>query len=237
MSLLPKLQYPIFEIEVPSLKQKYKFRPFLVKEEKILLTAQQSGDIKEMVLALKQVINNCCQDDTFDPELLTLFDVEYMFLKLRARSVNNVVEITVIDKDDEKEYKLSCNLEDVVMTYDPEHNSIVQLNDELSIKLRYPKIEMLDKIQMMQFDISLFFEVIKYCIEEIKYKDEVFDLKNYDDKEIEEFIQQIDVNGFNKITKFFDTMPKMRHELTYTNSNDKEQKIVLETLADFFILG
>ena len=85
--------------------------------------------------------------------------------------------------------------------------------------------------------LSLFFEVIKYCIEEIKFNEEVFDLSKYSDKEIEEFIQQIDVNGFNKITKFFDTMPKMRHELKYTNSNDKEQKIVLETLADFFILG
>lgn len=234
---LPKLQYPIFEIEVPSLKLKYKFRPFLVKEEKILLTAQQSGDIKEMVLALKQVINNCCQDTSFDPEALTLFDVEYMFLKLRARSVNNVVEITVVDREDEKEYKLSCNLDDVVMSNDPEHNPVINLNDDLSITLRYPKIEMLDKIQMMQFDISLFFEVIKYCIEEIKYKDEIFDLQNYNEKEIEEFIQQIDVSGFNKITKFFDTMPKMKHVLTYKNSNDKEQKIVLETLADFFILG
>lgn len=234
---LPKLQYPIFEIEVPSLKLKYKFRPFLVKEEKILLTAQQSGDIKEMVLALKQVINNCCQDASFDPEALTLFDVEYMFLKLRARSVNNVVEITVVDRDDEKEYKLSCNLDDVAMINDPEHSPVIELSEQLSIKLRYPKIEMLDKIQMMQFDVSLFFEVIKYCIEEIKFNEEVFDLSKYSDKEIEEFIQQIDVNGFNKITKFFDTMPKMRHELKYTNSNDKEQKIVLETLADFFILG
>lgn len=234
---LPKLQYPIFEIDVPSTKNIYKFRPFLVKEEKILLTGQQSGDIKEMVLALRQVINNCCQDSSFDPESLTLFDVEYMFLKLRSRSVNNVVEITVIDKEDEKEYKLSCNLDDVKMQNDPRHTPIVQINDDLQIKLRYPKIEMLDKIQMMQFDVSLFFEVIKYCIEEIKYKEEVYDLSKYTDEEIEEFIQQIDVNGFNKITEFFDTMPKMRHEIVYKNSNDKEQKIVLETLADFFILG
>lgn len=234
---LPKLQYPIFEIDVPSTKQTYKFRPFLVKEEKILLTGQQSGDIKEMVLALRQVINNCCQDSNFDPEQLTLFDVEYMFLKLRSRSVNNVVEITVIDKEDEKEYKLSCNLDDVKMQVDPKHNAMVSINDDLKIKLRYPKIEMLDKIQMMQFDVSLFFEVIKYCIEQIVYKGEFFDPLKYSDEEIEEFIQQIDVGGFNKITEFFDTMPKMRHELSYKNSNDKEQKIVLETLADFFILG
>ena len=235
---LPKLHYPIFELEVPSVKKNLKFRPFLVKEEKLLLTAQQTGEIKEIVLALKQIINNCIvEGQSFDIETLTLFDIEFLFLKLRAKSVNNVVDITVIDKEDEKEYKLKVDLEEVKIINNPEHINNVDVGNNINIKLRYPKVDLIDKIQMMAANVEMFFEVIKYCIEEVKQGDVVYKLSDYSDQEVEEFVQQINVEGFNKITKFFDTMPKMYYEIKYTNSNNNEQTIKLETLADFFTLA
>ena len=235
---LPKIQYPIFELEVPSKNISLKFRPFLVKEEKLLLIAQQSGEIKEIVLALKQIINNCCVDlDTaFDMELLTLFDVEFLFLKLRSKSVNNIVNINITDREDEKEYKLSIDLEDVKLVHNPEHSNIIDINN-MKIKLRYPKVDMLDQIQRMAIDVEMFFDVMKYCFEDIEFEGTKFNFSDYSDKEVKEFIEQLNVEGFNKISKFFETMPKMYYEIKYTNSLDKEQTIVLETLADFFTLA
>lgn len=200
--------------------------------------AQQSGEINEIVLALKQIINNCCVDETpsVDLETVTLFDVEYLFLKLRSKSVNNVVNINITDRDDEKEYKLSIDLEDVKLIHNPEHSNTINLND-MKIKLRYPTVDMLDKIQRMAISVEIFFDVLKYCIDEIEYKGETFDLRKYSDDEVKDFIEQLSVDGFNKISKFFETMPKMFYEIKYKNSLDKEQTIVLETLADFFTLA
>lgn len=235
---LPKLQYPIFELEVPSKKISLKFRPFLVKEEKLLLIAQQSGEINEIVLSLKQIINNCCVDEKgkLDLDGITLFDVEYLFLKLRAKSVNNIVNITITDKEDTKEYKLAIDLEEVKLIHNPQHTNIVEVGD-IKIKLRYPTVDMLDQIQRMALSVDVFFDVMKYCIDEIEYKGEKFEIKNYSDQEVKDFIEQLSVDGFNKISFFFETMPKMFYEIKYTNSLDKEQTIVLETLADFFTLA
>ncbi len=233
---LPKVQYVIFDLEVPSMKKTFKFRPFLVKEEKILLTAQQSGDIKEMILALKQIINNCCQDSLAHEEL-SLLDIEYLFLKLRSKSVNNIVEITIKDPDDEKEVKVKIDLEDVKIVYNPEHKEFIQVDQNIKLHMRYPNVDILDKVQAMLFDVSMFFDVIKYCIQTVEYQGTNLKFSDYSDEEIQQFIEQINIDGFNQITAFFDTMPKMRHEIKYKNSLDMEKTIVLETLADFFILG
>lgn len=239
--MLPKIQYTIFDLEVPSLKKTFTFRPFLVKEEKILLTAQQSGDIKEMILALKQIINNCYADPTqeFEESLLSLLDIEWLFLKLRAKSVNNIVEITITDAEDGTQHKVGVNLDEVKIVYNPDHKDIVVINEDISLKLRYPNVDLLDKIQQMSFNVDMFFDVIKYCIEEIQVKGEPkpIYLKDYTDEQVKEFIDQINVAGFNEIQEFFITQPKMWHEIKYKNGKGEERSIVLETLADFFILG
>jgi T4 bacteriophage base plate protein len=232
---LPKISHPLFKIVIPSTNKTHTFRPFLVKEEKLLLTAQQSGELKELVLSLKQVINNCQQDD-LDVDTLTLFDIEYLFLKLRAKSVNNVVDITITDKDDSTDYKISVDLEEVKIIHDPKHTNKVTLDNGMTLTLRYPNVDLLDKIQMMAYDVDQFFDVIKYCIESVEYQGTTTMIADCTSEEVDQFVQQLGVKDFNYITEFFDTMPKMKYVIKYTNAFNQEKEIVLQTLADFFIL-
>jgi hypothetical protein len=235
---LPKLKYPIFELEVPSTQKKFNFRPFLVAEEKILLMAQQSGDLKEIILALKQVIGNCCQDPEFDSDKIATFDIEYLFLKLRSRSVSNMAKVYLTDNEDGKEYSFDVDLEKVEMKKNPDHNAKIKLNDDISIVMKYPTTQMIDAIAIMQVETKAFFEVMKYCIEfVVENDDKISVFADASDAERDEFVQSIDISTFTKITKFFETMPKMYYEIEYKNSLGHDRKAVLKNLNDFFILG
>ena len=235
---LPKLKYPIFELEVPSTQKKFNFRPFLVAEEKILLMAQQSGDLKEIILALKQVIGNCCQDPEFDADKIATFDIEYLFLKLRSRSVSNMAKVYLTDNEDGQEYNFDVDLEKVEMRKSQDHNAKIKLNDEISIVMKYPTTQMIDAIAIMQVETKAFFEVMKYCIEFVVEKDDKISVfADATDAERDEFVQSIDISTFTKITKFFETMPKMYYEIEYKNSLGHDRKAVLKNLNDFFILG
>lgn len=234
---LPKLKYPIFELTVPSTKLTHKFRPFLVAEEKILLMAQQSGDLKEIILALKQVIGNCCQDSEFDADKIATFDIEYLFLKLRSRSVSNMAKVYLTDNEDGKEYSFDVDLEKVEMMTYPGHNPKIQLNDDISIVLKYPTTQMIDAIATMQVETKAFFEVMKYCIEFVLEGDKISVFADASDEERDEFVQSIDIATFTKITQFFETMPKMHYEIEYKNSLGNSRKAILRNLNDFFILG
>lgn len=235
---LPKLKYPIFELTVPSTQKEYKFRPFLVAEEKILLMAQQSGDLKEIILSLKQVIGNCCQDADFDADRLATFDIEYLFLKLRARSVSNMAKVYLTDNEDGKEYSFDVDLDKVEMKTSPDHNSKIKLNEDIAIVMKYPTTQMIDAIATMQVETKAFFEVMKYCIEFVlEGEDKISVFSDAPESEQDEFVQSIDIATFTKITKFFETMPKMYYEIDYRNSMGSSRKAVLRNLNDFFILG
>lgn len=235
---LPKLKYPIFELEVPSTQKTHKFRPFLVAEEKILLMAQQSGDLKEIILALKQVIGNCCQDPEFDSDRLATFDIEYLFLKLRARSVSNMAKVYLTDNEDGQEYSFDVDLDKVEIKTNPGHNAKIQLNDDVAIVLKYPTTQMIDAIATMQVETKAFFEVMKYCIEfVVEGGDKISVFAEAPEEERDEFVQSIDIGTFTKITSFFETMPKMYYEIAYKNSLGHDRKAVLKNLNDFFILG
>jgi hypothetical protein len=235
---LPKLKYPLFELEVPSSQKTYKFRPFLVAEEKILLMAQQSGDLKEIILSLKQVIGNCCQDPEFDADKLATFDIEYLFLKLRARSVSNTAKVYLTDNEDGSEYSFDIDLDKVEMRKNPDHNAKIKLNDEISIIMKYPTTQMIDAIAVMQVETKAFFEVMKYCIEfVVENDDKISVFADAPEAERDEFVQSIDIATFSKITTFFETMPKMYYEIDYKNSLGHNRKAVLKNLNDFFILG
>lgn len=234
---LPKLKYPLFELEVPSTQKSHKFRPFLVAEEKILLMAQQSGDLKEIILSLKQVIGNCCQDPEFDADQLATFDIEYLFLKLRSRSVNNMAKVYLTDNEDGKEYSFDIDLDQVEMRKSPDHTPKIQLNDDISIVLKYPTTQMIDAIATMQVETKAFFEVMKYCIEFVIEGDKISVFADAPTEERDEFVQSIDIATFARITRFFETMPKMHYEIDYKNSLGHDRKAVLRNLNDFFILG
>lgn len=233
---LPKINYPIFEATVPSTQQKVKMRPFLVKEEKILLTAQTTGMSRDIVLAIKQVVNNCLLDQV-DVDKLATFDLEYLFIKLRGRSINNIIDVVYRDPDDDLDYKLQIDLDGVEIINNPDHNPNIKINEQMGLVLRYPKTDMLKAVEQSTSEVDLYFEVIKYCIDKVYDENEVYDTKDYTDEELVEFITSLDVSTFKEIQKFLETMPKLHYETSYKNSAGVEKKVVLQNLNDFFILG
>jgi len=233
---LPKIEYPTFELTVPSTKQKIRHRPYFVKEEKLLLMAQQSGNINEIITAMKQVIVNCVVSDGFNVNKLMTFDVEYIFLKLRAISVNNVINLTYLDNEDQKKYTVQLNLDEVEVKFDSEHTNRIQLSEDMILQLRYPGLELDEKIINAPDVSTSFFEMVKFCLDKLIIQEEMFLFSEYSDQQKEEFLNSLTPSSFDKIKKFFETMPKLSHTVSYTNSLGHEQKIVLETLNDFFTL-
>jgi len=232
---LPKIQTPIFSITIPSTSVQKKFRPFLVKEEKILLLAQQGNEL-DQITALKQIINNCCLDDIV-VDKLTTFDLEYVFLKLRAKSVNNIVKLKYRDFEDEQVYDFEVNLDEVEVRFDPEHEQNIKVTDEVGIIMKYPDVKIAAQLQTAESTEDMFTAIVINCIDSIYDSEKVYPAAETDPAEIVEFIDSLDHASFEKIQKFFETMPKLYHELNYTNKNGNERKIKLESVKDFFTLG
>lgn len=232
---LPKLSHPTFELELPSTKQKIRYRPFLVKEEKILLIAQQSNDPQDMIFAIKQVLQNCSIDPV-DVDSLTTFDIEYFFIKLRSKSINNVVTLRYRDLEDDKVYDFEVDLEELEVEYNPDHDMNVQVSDNTLLLLKYPRVSMLSAVKS-ENDTDFVFAVLRQCLDKLIKGKEEFSFDGETAEEIDNFILSLDVKSFNKIQSFLDTMPKIRHTIEYTNSLGNNRKIVLENLEDFFTLG
>lgn len=230
---LPKIETPIFYIKIPSLQKEFRFRPFLVKEEKLLLMAQEAGG-KEEILALIQVINNCCLD-SIDVDKLTTFDVEYIFLKLRARSVNNIVKLRYRDTEDNEIYEFELNLDDIQISFDEGNQNKIQINEEIGITLKYPSISISEKIAGLNDQSEILNKILINCIDVIFDKNKVYPAKDSTEKELVDFIDNLDTKSYKKIEKFFDTMPKLYHEIDYKNSLGHDRKIRLSTLKDFFM--
>lgn len=234
---LPKIEYPTFELIIPSSKKKIKYRPYFVKEEKILLMAQQTQNINEIIFAMKQVINNCVVTEDFDVNSLMIFDVEYLFLKLRAVSVNNIINLTYKDNEDQKNYTVALNLDEVEVKFNPEHSNKIVLSDTMTLYLKYPGMELPEKVVNATDTTTSFFELVKSCLDKLTVSEEdMYIFSEMTDAEKEEFLNTMTPSAFNKIKKFFETMPKLAHTIRYTNSLGHEQEIVLETLNDFFTL-
>jgi T4 bacteriophage base plate protein len=236
---LPKLEYPIFDVTIPSNGKTIKMRPFLVKEEKLLLIAQTTGSPIETVNAIKQVVNNCILDESVDIEDITTFDLEYLFIKLRARSVNNVIDILYRDPEDQQQYKVTVNLDNVQVKRDPEHNTKIEINDDMGIILKYPRSDIATSGDPIGEDgeVNLYFKVIKGCLKSVYDSENVYEVSDYSNEEVEEFIQTLDVNTFKKVQKFLETMPRVYYETSYTNNEGVEKQVILQNLNDFFMLG
>jgi len=234
---LPRIEKPLFEMKIPSTGRTVMVRPFVVKEEKILLTAQQSGNEKDIALAIMQVLNNCIDDVGFDVDSLTTFDLEYMFLKLRSRSVNNIIEVTYRDNEDNKTYDFTIDLESVDMLQEKEINNKIQINDEVGIVMRYPSIKMLETTPEDLSQTELVEFLVRSCIDQIYDAETVYIANECSEKELNDFIDSLDIETFNKIREFFDSLPKLYHKITYTNSLGNTREIELTTLSDFFTWG
>jgi hypothetical protein len=233
---LPKLMHPVFELKVPSTKKEVKFRPFLVKEEKLLLMAKQSGEQKDITSVLKQIINNCDIDSVVDVDALASFDLEYLFLKLRAKSINNIIDLAYTDFEDEQTYKFEIDADDIDVIYNPDHKEVIMLSDKSGISMKHPSMDLMSKAVDEQNITNLLFFMIKGCMDHYFDGDTVVYFKDNTPSEIDEFVDSLPTSVIKDFEKFFDTMPKLYHKLEYTNSKGTERVIELRTLEDFFTL-
>jgi hypothetical protein len=229
---LPKINTPVFTIKIPSTGKELKFRPFLVKEEKILLIAQKGDSIDE-ISALVQIINNCCLDD-IDIDNLTTFDVEYIFLKLRSRSVNNIVNLKYRDNEDDKIYEFDVNLDEIEMQYDPSNDTKIVINDEIGMIMKFPNVKIAQNISGVEDENDLINNILIHTIDVIYDKENVYPIKDASEQELVEFLENLDTKTFKKIEDFFLSMPKLYHELHYKNSLGNDRVIKLSSIQDFF---
>jgi hypothetical protein len=243
--MLPKIDVPIYETSLISSGQKINFRPFLVKEQKLFLMASQSEDVKDMISSIKQVINNCVLSD-IDVDSLSTFDLEYIFLQLRARSVNEIVNLKYNcnnkiknDKDEEKEcgnvVDFDLNLLEIEPTKFDSHTNKIELNENLGVVMKYPTFTMMDKLNLQSNDMDQILDVIINCIDYIYDKDNLYYAKDSTKEELVEFIESMQQTDLEKIQQFFDTLPKLKKELDFNcNKCGYHEKITVEGIQSFF---
>jgi hypothetical protein len=234
--MLPKIDKPLFELNIPSLDKTAMFRPFTVKEEKILLTAQQDGEDKSILLAIKQVINNCCQDTDIDVNNLATFDLEYVFLKLRARSVNNVIEVSYRDAEDDKVYDFEIDLDDIKLIKNDKIEKKIEVGNNVGVKMKYPSAQIIDNAPTDNA-AKLVEYLIASCVDCIYDEESVYPASDYTLDELLSWLDNLDIESFRNITAFFDNLPYLYYKLEYKNSLGNDRAIELTKLSDFFIWG
>jgi len=231
---LPKLNTPQYELDIPSTGEKIKYRPWLIKEQKILMMAQESEEDKEIESAFANIINEC----TFgkiDPYENPLFDIEYIFLQLRGKSIGQKVKLNLICPDDEKTKVVhEINLEDVDVQMPDNHTNVIQITDDISMIMRYPKLTDMSEFTATG-QVKQIFDMVKRCVVEIHDGKTIHNKVDISDKELEEFIDSMSQSSFELVSNFFETMPKLIHEVSITNPKTKKKnKITIEGLQSFF---
>lgn len=231
---LPKIDLPMYELTLPSNNKKIKYRPFTVKEEKILLTAQQSKEAEQIVLAIKQIVNNCIINYNIDD--LSLFDLEYILISIRSKSVDNSVEFEIEDPDTKEKIKLVLNLDQVKVHRSEKHTNKIVLDDTYTLFLKYPSIDDFTEIlKDTEMSSEKSYEILMSCIDKLASEDEVYNFKDFTKKQVDDFIESLHADTIKRIKEFFDTMPKVRHEMTYTNSNGEEKVFTIQGTQSFFM--
>ena len=236
---LPTIATPTYELELPSTGKKIKYRPFLVKEEKLLVLALETESTKDISNAIKTVLKNCIQSRGVKVENLPTFDIEYLFLNIRGKSVGEEIEVNLISPDDEvTEVPVTIDIDDIKIQKSEDHNNKVKLDESLIMEMKYPS---LDQFIKSNFDfkdettMDQSFDLIASCIDKIYNEEEVWSTADCTKKEVKEFLEQMNSMQFKEIEKFFDEMPKLSHSVTFTNPKTKvESTVVLEGLASFF---
>ena len=240
--MLPKLDVPLYNLTIPSSGKEVMYRPFLVKEQKIMLMAMESEDDNDIIRSIKQVIRNCVQDDDINPDTMPFFDIEYIFLKLRARSIGETVELKLKHTDESNECDhvtdVTVSIEDVeVSDYDKSKNAI-QLTDKIGIVFRFPTLEDFKQIKdpdnMTSDD---FFTLIKNCVSSVYDEENVYDIKEIDPKELDEFIESMDSHQLEKVRDFIVQRPTVTKEIKWTCEGcGKEDSFTVSGLIAFFTL-
>ena len=236
---LPKIAAPTYKLECPSTGEEISYRPFLVKEDKVLVNALGSEDNTQISNAMKTVSKNCILTKGVKVESLPTFDIEYLFLNIRGKSVGEEIEVNVICPDDEAtQVPVTIDLDDIQVQKNDDHTNKIKLDDTLMMEMKYPS---LDEFIKNNFDFNdensmdQSFNLIASCVNNIFSEDEVWAAEDCTKKEIKEFLEQMNSAQFKDIEKFFETMPKLSHTIKVTNPKTKvESEVVLEGLASFF---
>ena len=232
---LPKLNTLTYELELPSTGEKLKYRPFLVKEQKALMIAQETDDNKLLENTFAQIIKDCVLDDV-DPYVMPMFDIEYVFLRIRGKSVGEKVKLNLLCPDDEKtRVDVEIDLEKVNVQRSEEHTNIVNLTKDIKLVMRYPCLKDMSGFDDMG-EVSSIFDMIKRCVNEIHDGDTVYNKVDISEKELDEFIDSMSTENFEQVSNFFETMPKLSHEIEVKNPKTKKKnKILIEGLQSFFV--
>jgi len=236
---LPKITTPTYELELPSTGQSIYFRPFLVKEEKLLVLALETENTKEITNAIKTVIKNCIQTKGIKVDTLPTFDIEYLFLNIRGKSVGEDLEVNLICPDDgETSVPVKINIDDIKVKKSDEHSTQIKVDDSIKMEMKYPSLDQFIKSNFdfsENSDMDQSFDLVASCVDKIYTDEEVWVAADVTKKELVEFLEQMNTQQFKSIEKFFETMPKLSHEVTLTNPNTGvESTVKLEGLANFF---
>ena len=232
---LPKLNTVTYDLKLPSSGQKIEYRPFLVKEQKALMIAQESGEDAQIEKAFAQIINDCVLDDV-DPYILPMFDIEYVFLRIRGKSVGEKVKLSVLCPDDKKtRVEVEVNLEEVDVQMSVDHSNTIELNDGISVIMKYPCLGDMSGFNE-EGEVKSLFEMIKRCVSEVRQGDTIYNRVDITDKELDEFIESMSAESFDHVTNFFNTMPKLIHVVEVKNPKTKKKsEVPIEGLQNFFV--
>ena len=234
---LPKLTTPTYELEVPPTDEKLKYRPFLVREEKILLIALESGKSEDIITAIKDIVTECTYGK-IDLGKMPMFDVEYVFLQIRSKSVGEVSTLKLLCPDDKETYvNVDIDLSEIMVQVDEGHNPKIELTDEMGMIMTYPSIDSLSATGVTDITADNMLDVIGACVLQIydKKGEEVFEAKDQTKKELSDFVESLNTKQFQEVQKFFDTMPKLKHTVELENpKTGVKGEIVLQGLNDFF---
>jgi hypothetical protein len=240
---LPKIISPEFELELPSNNKKIKYRPFLVKEEKILLLALESKDVKQITNAIKQILKSCIITRGIKVEELPTFDIEYIFLNVRGKSVGENIDLIVTCSDDgETQVPITIFIDEIKVQKKPEHTTDIELGKDLILRMKYPSLEEFIKTnfdfgsgEKSSSNVDKSFDIITSCMDVVFTKEESWSAKDCTKKELMDFIDSMDTKQFKLIEQFFQTMPVLSHTFTVINPKTKvENEVTLEGLTSFF---
>jgi hypothetical protein len=232
---LPKLETPVYELEQPSTGETIKYRPFLVKEQKTLMMASESNDDKQVKEALAGLISNCTFSK-LDPYKIPIFDIEFLFLRIRGKSVGEKVDLNLLCPDDnETRVSKSINLEDIGVNMEVGHTNEINITDKIKMVMRYPTLNDVTDIVGETDDIENLFLMIRQCVHEIHDGEKVYNKVDMSDSELKDFIESLTTEQFENLNKFFDTMPKVQHSVEVTNPKTKKKgEVVIEGIQSFF---
>jgi hypothetical protein len=231
---LPIINAPTYELVLPSTKEKITYRPFLVKEEKILLIAMEDGEEATIIRAVRQIVNNCTFEK-LDPDIMATFDLEYVFLNIRAKSVGEVATLNLLSPDDDKTYvKVEIPLDKVKVKFTKGHSNNIKLTDDISVEMRYPTFEMLQ--ESTNNTTENVFSIVAECVERIFDGEDIYERVDFTKDELDAFLDSLGTKQFQEVQNFFETMPKLSHDVTFINpETKKENTITLEGMQSFFV--